>query len=82
MGTAVFWLLPWLILSALLAWTFFRISAAPRPVSTFQPVRMSALDVVREQYVVGNIDFATFTETLDLLLISESRGYPTGLQYV
>jgi uncharacterized membrane protein len=57
-----------------------RLRAAPARLAIEAP-GPSALEVLREQYALGEIDLYTFADTAKLVLAAEVEGYSTSTRY-
>lgn len=64
---------------ALLFWAATRRPAFGRPASTAEPAverhDVSAVEILRQRYALGEIDTVTFEQMLERLLASEAREY-------
>jgi hypothetical protein len=65
----------WLLLIALLFWVVSRAMEGARPMPAVQPAAApSPLELVSHHYVVGDIDYTTFEQMVDLILAYEAEG--------
>lgn len=63
----------WIAVPLLLAWAAIR-AARPQPViAAAEEPQISAMEMLRRRYVLGDIDETTFEQMLEHLLDSESR---------
>lgn len=81
-GTALFWMLPWIIVFGVIAWSALRLATTRTAEPASHPLPPSSMEVLREHYVMGHIDLVTFSDAVALLLASESRGYGIAPLYV
>jgi hypothetical protein len=67
--------LPWLVVPGLLVWAASRWWAMqqPRAESLIEPPPISAAELLRQRYVLGEIDATTFEEMLERVLYSETQ---------
>ena len=86
LGFTAVWMLPLLVAFAMFA--LMRLRQAYRPRLRSAHARMaieapgpSALEVLREQYALGEIDLYTFADTVKLVLAAEGEGYSSSTQY-
>lgn len=77
---ALFMMLPWLILAGLGAWALYRTMATrggPATEAMAEPESPSAVEILCQRYVRGQIDVMTFEEMLDRILSAEHREHAT-----
>lgn len=66
-------LLLWLVIPAVIAYAVTRVARHREPALASVESQVTAAELLRRRYVLGDISLVTFEEMLENLLISESR---------